>query len=512
MEKYFYVPLKLNAMDARLTTQYTEVLRKEWERLEIEETFPERERDDQEECYEYARDVLKKRMSKCGIDSVHYKTSLMLPELEGNDRERGEKVKRDKMREMEIEDAIEISAEKVQLVKPLIDFGLQTTTNIRDSFGCAMGVDKGLNLDGIALEQAEETGSRNLGNLETAILKEFDVFANPIPLTSANANRAQAQSTKNNKLATRRTCDALPHRFGVRGNFGSNKNGNGNGAGIGDSGGRNSNFSGGKGGSSDNYWGGRPRTDEVKLELLMTKLDDASIAMIENCHCDSYEEILEMLFKEYTDETRIISHIFQQANEAPLVYSLTDIEGMCFISERLDSVIRLLNHYGLDESYEKELFEIFVSKVPKAVSSLYLNRIQKEKVSLQAFLHFLRDRENGCREWEMLELMRENARASYQLSPNGSGGKSSIKSGGRYFTGKSGHVSHETEKGLVSIVQGKTRQDSNGQGDGQQGKQVATGNRADRRELAKPCFECGHPAHSSLYCKSVTPAEKRDIV
>ncbi|KAH9401681.1 hypothetical protein TYRP_017082 [Tyrophagus putrescentiae] len=441
MEKYFYVPLKLNAMDARLTTQYTEVLRKEWERLEIEETFPERERDDQEECYEYARDVLKKRMSKCGIDSVHYKTSLMLPELEGNDRERGEKVKRDKMREMEIEDAIEISAEKVQLVKPLIDFGLQTTTNIRDSFGCAMGVDKGLNLDGIALEQAEETGSRNLGNLETAILKEFDVFANPIPLTSANANRAQAQSTKNNKLATRRTCD-LPHRFDVRGNFGSNKNGNGNGAGIGDSGGRNSNFSGGKGGSSDNYWGGRPsssgngsvevgrsggnygrgvgisrsggnygcdggiglssgsygrgngicrsggnygsdggnfqgesnlgyeihsndgiqvkhqrpifafdhmawrkvlpftgqyldfdrfiksfirlvdftdRADEVKLELMMTKLDDATIEMIENCHCDSYEEILEMLFKEYTDETRIISHIFQQANEAPLM-------------------------------------------------------------------------------------------------------------------------------------------------------------------------------------------------
>ncbi len=588
--------------------KYTEVLRKEWERLGIKEPFPDRERDDREERYDYAREYLNRRMSECGIDSVHYKTSLLLPDLEEEEMEMEVEEQGEEEQDMEIEETTNFGARKS---RHSFDLG-QRTTRVRDPLDWTMGLD----LEGLGLGQTEPSESRNLRNARSTVYKDYDVFTNPVPSTSAAVNLAQAQAVKNKTPAKRHTYTALPMQAGMSGNLGGNVTGNsndgggrnhgnygrGNGGNNGSNGGSSPSSSGngggggfgGRGGSNrggGNFQGGsnlrqgiysdedfqalrrqplrafdrhawkdiRPFSGQyldftrfidlfirlvdvteldpaIKLDLLMTKLDPASVALIENYHYSDYDEALEVLFKEYTNETHVISHIFQKANTAPLVYYHTDLKGLRLVTERIRSVVKLLSHYELDRGYENELFKIFVGKIPRAVSSRYIHLIRNEPPSLRAFLRFLDDEVTDCRNQVMFKPGWEVERGNYRrpLQSN-RGGKGIVRPRSRYPSGWGGYANHVAEEeeeevdeeemeyeeeeivNLVRTGAGKGVQNrpsdrplmkTEGSDEGSNGG----GKGADRRELAKPCIKCSHPAHSALYCTTVTPEEKRGIV
>lgn len=264
--------------------------------------------------------------------------------------------------------------------------------------------------------------------------------------------------------------------------------------------------------------------ESMKYARLIGKLDARSKHLIKNVDSTQYDRALSILVEEYTDISKVISHIYARANAVPLVRSLYDVQGISDMVHSIQSILLLFEHYGLDIGYEAEILKLFAGKMPGKLSDAYCLKNAGKPPSLKRYCLYLEAELKGAHTFRMLdpgsELRRANARNDFP--PRGPFPRSDWKGkrdgkgwGGTANATLTAEEQMTHSEAFQSTSRGSVNAASTSTGLNGNGKDFRTKNgfnnvRDDRPK--PPCSKCKDPEHSILYCRQATPAERKELV
>ncbi|KAH9399618.1 response to interferon-alpha [Tyrophagus putrescentiae] len=126
-----------------------------------------------------------------------------------------------------------------------------------------------------------------------------------------------------------------------------------------------------------------------RLSHLREKLDPETQSSIKNYVSSQFNEVVEFLKERFTSAAGIMLHIQEHVKSLPMATENQSFEDTERAVNRLRSVSSLLTLYGLEKSFELEIFRVFTSKIPKRLSDKYVKTLKGAMPSLAVYLSTL---------------------------------------------------------------------------------------------------------------------------